>query len=213
MGKTISWQRTLIGASLFSLANINVYADQSSAPLEAPDLTGRWLYNITLDHINIDSNVAPGEGIGDSAFAFGFEGEYFFNSRFSTSLGLSFLSYDERYQFTQPTEDQYGRRETSSSDASAIPLYAELGYKQFFTGQAPTYITARMGVSTLLASEHSIANCSNCSSFDIDVSGGLYAAFGAGIRTGQSWGLGIMYKNYLTGDLENSVGVSLTYGY
>lgn len=216
MGPSFFGRRTLACLALTALASTSTHAQQTSeADISAPDMTAQWLYTFSLDNVSIDADaIAETQaGIDDGALNLGFEAEYFFSNRLSMSLGFSFLSYDDNEAFRQRTEDQYGNRDNSKSDASAIPLYAEFGYKHFFAGQTNTYLTARAGLSTFLSSERSIANCSNCYEEDIDINGGLYGALGAGVLFGETWGMGLIYKNYFSGDLENSIGVTLSFGY
>lgn len=216
MGTSFFSKHGLVCLALTAFLTTNSHAQEpSETDISAPDLTGRWLYTFTLDNVSIDPAAAasPSARVDDSALNLGLEGEYFFNDKFSMSLGFSFLSYDDKRPIVQPTVDQDGRRENSKSDASAIPLYTELGYKHFFAGQTNTYITARAGLSALLFSERNIAYCTDCNEEDIDINGGLYGAVGAGVLFGESWGMGLIYKNYFSGDLENSLGVTLSFGY
>lgn len=174
------------------------------------DLSGRWAFNIGLEQVSIDKEQAfsADAQIDDSALSLHFEGEYFFHSHYSVTLGLAFLQYDDLASFNQDTTGG-----NKSSDASAMPVYGELGYKRFFGPNDKVYLTTRAGVSVVLASERSISNCSNCYEEDIEIDGGFYGMLGAGMRLGQTWALGLHYKNYFSGDIENAVGLTISYGY
>lgn len=183
----------------------NVHAQESN---DRFDPSGTWAFNFGVEQVSFDKEQAHQEFIDDSATALNIEGEYFFRSHYSATFGLQFLPYDDEGTFSQDTTGGY-----KSSDASGMPIYGELGYKRFFGPNDKTYVTARAGMSVMVASERSISNCSNCYEEDIDIDGGFYGLLGAGVRLGQAWALGVHYKSYFTGDIENAVGVNVSYGY
>lgn len=185
----------------------NVHAQESN---DSFDPSGTWAFNFGVEQVSFDKEQAasPNARIDDSATGLILEGEYFFSSHYSATVGIEFLQYDDDASFTQNTTDGY-----KNSDASGMPIYGELGYKRFFGPGDRTYVTARAGMSIMLASDRSIANCSNCEEQDIEIDGGFYGMAGLGVRLGQNWALGAHYKSYFTGDIENAVGVSVSYGY
>jgi hypothetical protein len=183
----------------------NVQAEETNVRF---DPAGTWAFTFGVEQVVFDKEQAWHEGIDDSAPALILEGEYFFHSHYSLTLGLAFLPYDDDATFSQDTTGGY-----KNSDASGMPIYGELGYKRFFGANAKTYITARAGVSAMISSERSISNCTNCYEEDIDIDGGVYAMLGAGVRLGHSWTLGLHYKNYFSGDIDNAVGIAFSYGY
>ena len=185
----------------FILAN-NVHAQDTTF-----DPAGSWAFNFGVEQVSFDKEKAYEEYIDDSATALVIEGEYFFRSHYSVTLGLEFLPYDDNAGFRQATTD--GEK---SSDASGMSIYGEVGYKRFFGPNDKTYITARGGMSIMLSSERSISNCSNCYDEDIEIDGGFYGMLGLGVRLGDAWALGVHYKNYFTGDIENAVGLTVSYG-
>lgn len=190
--------------------------DGNSQQFDSVDLSGQWIFHVSVEQVGIDEKAAsdPKAQVGDSATVVDFAGEYFFNKNFSANMGLGFLSYDDKNKFTVPTENvSTGDRENSSSDASAMPLFVDFGYKHFFNTKNATYLAARAGFNTLILSERSVANCTNCPSQDIDISGGVYGALGAGVKFGESWGMGLLYKNYFSGDLTYSIGLQVTFAY
>jgi hypothetical protein len=183
----------------------NVQAEETNVRF---DPTRTWTFTFGVEQVAFDKEQAQREFIDDSATALILEGEYFFHSHYSFTLGLAFVPYDDDASFSQDTTGGY-----KSSDASGMPIYGELGYKRFFGTNAKTYITARAGVSAMISSTRSISNCSNCYEEDIDIDGGLYAMLGAGVRLGRSWTFGLHYKNYFSGDIDNAVGIAFSYGY
>ncbi|HSX84746.1 MAG TPA: outer membrane beta-barrel protein [Cellvibrio sp.] len=183
----------------------NVHAQESNGSF---DPSGTWAFNFGVEQVSFDKEQAYQEFIDDSATALNIEGEYFFRSHYSVTLGIQFLPYDDEGTFSQDTTGGY-----KSSDASGMPIYGELGYKRFFGPSEKTYVTARAGMSVMVASDRSISNCSNCYEEDIDIDGGFYGLLGAGVRLGQAWTLGVHYKSYFSGDIDNAVGIAVSYGY
>lgn len=183
----------------------NVQAEETNIRF---DPARTWAFTFGVEQIAFDKEQAQREFIDDSATALILEGEYFFHSHYSLTLGFAFLPYDDDASFSQDTTGGY-----KNSDASGMPVYGELGYKRFLGANAKTYITARAGVSAMVASERSISNCSNCYEEDIDIDGGVYAMLGAGVRLGQAWALGVHYKSYFSGDIDSAAGVVLSYAY
>ncbi len=176
-------------------------------------LAERWIFNVNVESLSIDEEVAALEGVEPDAFAINIEAEYFFNDNLSTVIGLGYLGYDDNEEFTQLTEDAFGDVDNSSSTASALPLVMDVGYTRFYAGKVPTYVSLRGGLTHMFASERSIENCSDCSSQDINVDGGMFVQAAAGINLGRSFNLGIFYKNYLSGDLEDAIGLKLSFGH
>lgn len=193
---------SLISGLIFAA---NAHAQESS---DSFDPARTWAFNIGVEQVSFDKQKASEQGIDDSATALLFEGEYFFHSHYSVTLGLEFLPYDDDASFSQDTTAGY-----KSSDASGMPIYGELGYKRFFGASEKAYITTRAGMSVMVASDRSISNCTDCYEEDIDIDGGFYGLVGLGVRLGQSWSLGMHYKSYFTGDIENAAGISISYGY
>lgn len=202
--------KSVTSLALTSLVSGLILATNIHAQESTFDPAGSWAFNFGVEQVSFDKEQANSRAamIDDSATGLILEGEYFFSSHYSVTVGMEYLAYDDNNSFTQNTTDGY-----KSSDASGVPVYGELGYKRFFGPNDRTYVTARAGMSIMLSSERSIANCSNCAEQDIEIDGGFYGMGGLGVRLGHNWALGAHYKSYLTGDIENAVGVSVSYGY
>jgi len=181
---------------------------QANAPRDRSDFSQIFAFNLGREWLALDKEQAQREFIHDSAEGLFLEGEYFFHPYFSYTLGLAILSYDDKASYSQQTTGGY-----QSSHARGIPIYGDIGYKQFFGANARIYITARAGVSAVTASERSISDCSNCHAEDIDIDGGFYAMVSAGVRFAQSWTVGLRYKSYLSGDINNAAGIAFSYGF
>lgn len=177
------------------------------------DPTGSWIVGGGVEQVVLDRQQASKEMIDDTAVSVYVEGEYIFSRFFSTSFGLAYYDYDDYATFTQWTEDSWGDERRSRSDAQGVPVYAEVGYKQFFSSEGRVYITARGGLALMLASERSISNCSNCYEEDIDIEGGAYGVLGAGVRLASSFLLSVRYKHFFSGDIEHVTGLNFSYSF
>lgn len=185
----------------------------AQTPVESPaQLEGTWSWAIGVDQLQLDEAKATAAKIKDSATGLSFEAEYYFRPTYTVSFGAIFLSYDDNAAFTALTRPESGGKvQNSRSEAGAMPLYAEVGYKRFVATEVPIYTTLRAGYTVVVGSEREIPNCTNCPSQDIDIDGGLYAVAGAGARFGQRWALGLNYKQYFTGDIDSSIGLTFTW--
>lgn len=182
-------------------------ADCAQAQSPSQPTRGGWEWGGYIEHINIDPEVASREWIEDSANALALGAEYYVpNSMLTLGGGFEFLAYSDKADFSQRVEDIYGDTRSESSDASAAAAYAEVGLN--FPLDA-MFITAKLGANTLFSSSRSISNCEDCYEDDIDINGGAYlqAQFGTVIGWAE---LSLVYKHYLSGDLESAAGVSLT---
>lgn len=196
--------------AVFSLAT-PTQAQNEEEPYAA-DRSKTWIYTISFETIGIDKEAAAQEFIKDSAWSINIDAEYFFTSTLSSSIGIGFLSYSDRAGFSQTVQSTFEGISTESSSADALPIYAEFGYRNFFGHSNRAYWSARAGVSALAASQRGIDNCSDCREEDIDIDGGAYGLAGIGYRVGNTWSIGLQYKQYFSGDLENSVGLNFLLG-
>jgi hypothetical protein len=168
-----------------------------------------WEWGIALGTLNIDSESAEEQLIGDSAdFVISFTADYS-TKNWLTTLGFDWVSYDDKAGFTVRTEDQFGREDDSSSDASGILVYGAFGPQWRFGEEQKTTAFVQAGYSAMFASDRGIDNCSNCPSQDIDIDGGLYARAGIMQKVSDTFGIGLSATQYLSSDdLEN--GISFT---
>lgn len=197
-----------------SLCSSLAMAVEDEAPL-AHDPANTWFWGFTLEQYRFDKEAAAKTAVGDSATALGMEAEYYYATNISTTFGMSILMYDDKARFSQTTQNQSTYEiNQSSSEARGLPFYADIGYRRFFVGESTkSYLTARLGLSSIFDSSRTIPSCTNCTSEDIKISGGIYGMIGAGMKFGETWGMGIHYKNYFSGDISNVIGLTLTYGY
>jgi outer membrane protein W len=198
---------TVLTGLALSLFSASSFAQDSSKPTSY-NLKGVWGFGIAVEQVNFDTEAAHSVDamVKDSATALSLDAEYFFHNHYSFGMGLAFLQYSDYADFSQNTTQG-----TKSSDASAMPIYADVGYKRFLGANGAHYVTTRLGLSYNASSSRSIANCSNCYEEDIELSGGFYGQIGAGIQIKDAWRIGIHYKQYFSGDFENVIGLGITH--
>ena len=189
--------------SQMTLANNQQAPTENTAP---PSISHTLIANIA--HIGLDSKTATAEGIEDSAtvLRLGWEGQM---NNWLFGGGLGFLIYSDNESFSQTTRDTFGDVDDSDSSADALTLYGEAGYS-FPFGSGFSFDLAA-GVEVITGSKRSIANCRDCRSEDIEIDGGFYIAPELSYTNNGKYKFSLSYQNYLSGDLES--GIALTLGY
>ncbi|MEW6990264.1 outer membrane beta-barrel protein [Colwelliaceae bacterium 6441] len=195
----------LISAVLISTKAL---AFDENLPLESNELQHRYYFS--LGTTNIDSEVADQELIDDSAtyIRIGWEGKkQLENNAIIFGAGISGLLYSDNAKFKQEVKSTFGKHSTASSSAESFGAYAELGYYHSLNERADLGVFA--GYDFAFSSSRSISNCSDCKSEDIDVDTGLYIMPKVKFAINQNWSLSLGYHHYLSGDVENTIAISV----
>lgn len=74
------------------------------------------------------------------------------------------------------------------------------------------YLAVAGGLSSAVYSERSIANCVDCRAEDIDLDGGGYVKLAGGFKAG-AVNLGLLYRNFVSGDLDNAIYITVGTGF
>ncbi len=193
--------------SIAALLSFNAFANENN-----DSDYGFWTYNGAIGKTSLNSDNARKEGIDEEAMSYGFYGNYH-KGQLLTSLGLDFVSYDDNEGFSETVIQQGGWDDGDisrrSSDASAFLLSAAFGPKFYLGEQQSTFAYLQGGYGLLTYSERSIGSCSNCSSEDIDIEGGVFANGGIKTNLG-AISVGVDYRQYLSGDgLENAFSLTI----
>ena len=166
-----------------------------------------WSLGGYVESMSLNTEKAAQEGIEDSAWALGFNADYFSDGLMAASLGSAYVMYDDNREFSQQVEViggfDHGDIRTESSDASALLIYADIGPR--FTFGHSSYFSAKAGFSTFFASERSIGSCGDCYSEDIDIDGGLYIQTALG-HSFERVSIGFVYNQFLDDDKGVSDG-------
>lgn len=197
---------------LFRFVCVVVFGLLMSASVSAQaDLAGKWEFAGYLGHTTIDENIAAENFIEDNALSVGFTADYD-HGNWLTTLGAEFISYRDNAGFSQLTEDFFGDVDEQDSSANGFVVSAATGPAWHFS-EARTMLYVQAGMSAMLASDRSIANCSNCAEEDIDVDAGFFAKAGV-VKTLQRVSFGFHVVNYFNDDgLENSIQLSIGTAY
>ncbi|VUD47791.1 hypothetical protein TDB9533_01098 [Thalassocella blandensis] len=161
---------------------------------------------LSLGGVSFDRDVAAEEGVEDTALymKFGWEGRYYNNV--ILGLGFAAFGYSDNDSFNQWTEDTWGDEEYTSSSAAALNYYGELGYG--FELAPEVSLDLIVGMETVLSSERSINNCSDCYSEDIDIESGRYFSPRIRIKPWTHWSFAFSYRTYFNGHVENNAHLS-----
>lgn len=169
-----------------------------------------WKFGAYLSRVNIDADVASTEAVDESANSLGFTGQYFFRPEAYVSFGIEAMILDDDNTFSQVVENTFtGDTEVLESTAMTIPLELEAGYSLSFDAGKPVMLALNSGYTQVLASGREIANCADCDEEDIDIDGGLYAGVLLGLNFNPVWSAQLRFRNYLSGDFENSLGIGV----
>ncbi|WNO08776.1 porin family protein [Teredinibacter sp. KSP-S5-2] len=198
--------KKIIGVSTAFLT-MGVYAETPQPQEQAPARSNAWY--IGGGRVDIDSQIASEQGIGDSAtyIKVGWVGQ---NKNFVYGAGISYLDYSDNRSFNQQVESNWGDRSTESSDASASAFFGEGGY----TFMPSKYVGIDMlaGMELIWRSERGIGNCSDCYEEDIDVDSGIYVSPRLRLIA-DGFTFSISYQHYLSGDLGGTPLVTLGWTY
>ncbi len=174
---------------------------------------GDWSLGGSLSYFNLDTEQAAKLGISENAFSVGVKVNYLQESWLTTLSGQA-LIYNDKNSFREDVEGtgifNNGDFDIKSSDASgAIFSIATGGYWRFGDKGSLSFLT-QVGLSSVVASERSIAECSNCRSEDIDLDGGAFVKVAVAKKL-ESVNIGLQATQYVSGDgLKNSIGVTLS---
>lgn len=179
-----------------------------------PAIGGQWNGGGLLGQVNFDSEAAGREGVETSATSFGGYAEFQTDALVAFSMGGEFILYDDNEEFTQLVEyeDIFGDSDgtgSESSDAMAIHLFADVGPRWKFGGG---YLAVAGGFSSAVYSERSISNCVDCYAEDIELDGGGYVKLAGGFKAGVI-NLGLLYRNFVSGDLDNAIYITIGTGF
>jgi hypothetical protein len=164
-----------------------------------------WAWSGRLGNLNIDSELAQEQYVDDAAVMVGVAGEYYADTNdFTLTLGVDFLSYDDKATFNQLTTDG-----TKRSSASAMMIFAEYGPKIKFGADNSNFFIAHGGLSAVFGSERSIGYCTDCKTQDIELDGGAYGLLGIG-HSFSSVEFSLQFQQYFTGDFDNSLSLKVS---
>jgi len=151
----------------------------------------------SLGTVNFDTKRSVNNYINDSAtyLKLGWEKH---NEEWIWGLGMSVYLYSDNATFSQQTTD--GEKD---SEASAINGYLEGGYK--YTVNENIIISVIAGYEQVFASTREIGMCYDCYSEDIDISAGIYIQPRMSYLWDNDWYATASYSSYISGDVNNSL--------
>lgn len=201
----------MVSSRHLTIKSIAVFLLILSLPSQAEQARTGWTWGGYLEHLNLDNQAAQNADIKTTAYALGMEAEYYTASQpYTASAGFAYVRYNDAAGFRVRVQEQGGRQRDASSQADALQLYGEVGPRYVFAQQGATYFaTPRLGVAGIFDSTRSVPNCSDCPKEGIDIDGGLYGLIGVGVVF-DGFSLSLRYKQYVTGDINNSFGLMIS---
>lgn len=207
-------KKIISALALASLSSFTFAQDGLNDEAYVP--TDGWDWGGRLAMLSIDEDTARTQGVDDSAYLIGFEGNYR-QSSWVTTLGMDIVVYDDNEEFSQTVVGDGlfndGDVSVESSSATGVLLSVATGYEWRFTESNDVSVLVQAGYSQMFASDRSIDNCEDCYSEDIDVDGGLFAAVSL-MKSNENFDIGLYFQQYLTGDgLDNGLGLRFSLHY
>lgn len=171
LGENMQFQKIGLVAALSALLSGVASAQEMSADVDEGSVY-RSSWNASGEIINFDPEVAAYNGISDSGvgMGFGYSGE---KGLFNFNVGLSAFFIDDKEEFSQRVESNWGGESTEDSSISAISLQFDGGVQYPVTESGNFVVGLNLGYRYLDISRE-IANCSNCYSENVSIGSDTY---------------------------------------
>lgn len=212
------------GAVTMNAAYANGVHEQSDyvesatdAPRQVRGVAPQYAFNVSYGQGSITDEAAIGQRLSgdDSYWSLGFDmyrGAVGHNG--SLVLGFNYATYnfDDNAGFSQQVQNTYtGNLDTLRSEANLSALSIHAGAR--FLLSPSVSIEGLVGLEKLFDGSREIEQCYNCASSEFELEGGTYVMPRLNLTFSHVLGIGMFYKNYLSGDLEPQAGVALSLGF
>jgi hypothetical protein len=160
--------------------------------------------------VQLNDAAAQAADIGNRAFSIRIGG---IGERFGVLYGggVSFFGFDDHAQFDQTVQDQYGNISGASSSATAVNLFGEVGYRLPLAERFAVELLG--GYEQVVASNRSIADCTDCDVEHVDISSGVYLLpelqYLAVEGSKTAFTVTMAYERPVTGDVESVLELRL----
>jgi len=187
-----------------------VFAPSAMAQVDTPQ-ANYWTLNGQFLSVALDSDAARMVQVKDRAMDYSLAADYH-SGQWLTTLALGFIKYKDLASFSQTVVGtgwaNKGDVDEKSSGASALLLSAAFGPKWQFGNEQQWTAAVQAGYSHLARSERSIGGCDDCYREKIQLDAGAFANASLHYSFG-SWHTGLMLRQHFSGDIGNSVGVTI----
>lgn len=168
----IKFRLQSLAAALAVAIAANTSAEEMlpAAPSDSVYL-GSW--TVHGEMFSFDAEEARYNGISDSGFGLGggYAGEY---GLFNFNIGVGAILVDDKAEFSQQVENNWsGSRSTEESSISALTVTVDAGIQYPLSDSGHFLVGLNAGYRHLDISRE-IANCSNCYSENVTISGDTY---------------------------------------
>jgi len=193
-----------------SLSN-SIAADSdsvSSYRASQPANESKWSFYLTYNSTSLSTDTTETQGLNDDAGMLELGVSLTAVTGFGTSLGIGFLNLEDNESFSSVVVDDSGSAKIAESEAYAIPINAELFYENPISNNQRWQYRLGAGYTAITNANRETTQCNNCFSQDLEIDGGKYISAAVAWRTffkPRSSRVGLSYRQYLSGDLENSI--------
>ncbi len=173
-----------------------------------PEKKSKRSIYLTYNSTSLSKGATEAQGLNDDAGMLELGVSLTAVTGFGVSLGIGFLNFDDNESFSNVVVDDSGFVKIEESEADAIPINAEVFYENPVSNNQRWQYRVGAGYTAITNANREIAQCNNCFSQDLEIDGGKYISASVVWRTllkPRSSRFGLSYRQYLSGDLENSV--------
>lgn len=165
----------------------------------------RWSSSLVGSYLQLSSDAAATQGLGDSGFTIEIAANYKLSPHFTGTLSFGIARYKDRQSFSQDVVDLFGRVDTAESIATSIPLSAEVSYQSALATNGHISYRIGAGYTMLTLSNREIGNCATCSSSELELNGGGFLSGSLGRNLANGGGFGLTARQYASGDIDNAL--------
>lgn len=180
-------------------ANDNIYTGKAHS--------GTSIY-FDVGTVELNADVAAREGVDPQAIYAALGWDAINSDNMVFGVGISGFFYDDNESFRVFTVDDFGRERFEKSNANSFNLFAQTGFR--FPINDSVRFSLLGGVEWVARSKRSISRCNDCPSEEIDINSGVYLKPSLVYQLQNRWMMGVSYKAYASGDVED--GLMFTIG-
>jgi len=191
-----------------SSSNVTDSSAFSSYQASQPENKSKRSFYLTYNSTSLSTGVTEAQGLDDDAGMLELGVSLTAVTGFGVSMGIGFLNLEDNESFSSVVVDDSGFVKVAESEADAIPINAEFFYENPMSNNQRWQYRVGAGYTAITNANREITQCNNCFAQDLEIDGGRYISASVAWRTflkPKSSRIGLSYRQYLSGDLENSV--------
>jgi hypothetical protein len=210
--KKIFTTAIVIGHLLLVSFAVNLYA-QTSSKSGIHSIT-----TVNVEHLGLNPDSAKELGLGKYANSINlsYRRANIDNGRL-LNMGVGLVYYDDNAQFNETVNiNGTSATDNRNSQVQSLSVEADYGLLKLMGAQRNHYWTLRGGYTGLpfgkRTTKKSNEICSGCREENVNIKGGAYGVIGIG-HYFEKAELSLEYRQYVSGDLNNSIRLGFGYGF